>query len=55
MIGAVAAFLLAVLMAFVVEYVDRARRDPEESRKLAEIRRSLRLRKARVPQPPERF
>ena len=55
MIGAVAAFLLAVLMAFVVEYVDRARRDPEESRKLAEIRGSLRLRRTRPPQTPERY
>jgi uncharacterized protein involved in exopolysaccharide biosynthesis len=40
-IATVSAFFLAVLLAFMAEYVDRARHDPEESHKLSEIRRSL--------------
>jgi hypothetical protein len=45
LIGAIAAFFVAVFLAFIAEYLDRARHDPEESRKLAEIRRLMRLRK----------
>lgn len=44
-IATISAFFLAVFLAFVGEYLDRVRRDPEESRKLAEIRQMLRLRK----------
>ncbi len=37
----IAAFFLAVLLAFVKEYLVRVRRDPEESEKLESIRRML--------------
>jgi tyrosine-protein kinase Etk/Wzc len=44
-IATISAFFVAIFLAFVLEYVDRARRDPEESRKLADIRRMLRPRR----------
>ena len=44
-IATITAFFVAVFLAFVAEYLDRVRRDPEESRKLDDIRRMLRLRK----------
>lgn len=39
----IAAFFLAIFLAFVMEYLDRVKQDPEESRKLAVIRDSLPL------------
>ena len=46
-IAALAGFFVAVLIAFVVEYFERARRDPVESGKLDQIRASFGLRKRR--------
>lgn len=54
-IATVAGFLMAVLLAFVAEYLSRARQDPDESRKLEVIRDHLRLRRRRPPQTPERY
>ena len=44
----VAAFLLSVFLAFIVEYFARAARDPGESRKLGLIREQFRVRRRRA-------
>tara|TARA_B100000614_G_scaffold262373_1_gene295520 strand:- start:1323 stop:2618 length:1296 start_codon:yes stop_codon:yes gene_type:complete len=49
-IATITAFFLSVFLAFVLEYLDRARTDPEEGRKLASVKEhlksTLRVRKA---------
>ena len=44
-IATVVGFFLSMLVAFVLEYLARARRDPVESVKLAQISQALSLRK----------
>ncbi|MFW5686256.1 MAG: GumC family protein [Spirochaetota bacterium] len=46
MIVTITAFFLAVFLSFVLEYFGAAARDPEESRKLDELRENLRLRRS---------
>jgi tyrosine-protein kinase Etk/Wzc len=41
MITTITAFFLSVFLAFVLEYFSRVKEDPEESQKLAEIRRRI--------------
>jgi uncharacterized protein involved in exopolysaccharide biosynthesis len=44
-IATVAGFFVSVLLAFILEYFERARRDPVEAKKLAQISSMLALRK----------
>ena len=45
MIVTIAVMFLSIFMSFIFEYFDRIRKDPVESKKLAEIKKSLSLRK----------